>query len=80
MSLFSSLLKALGPKYTAVLIGEEVRLGRIQTGTTESTFRVGPGATSAIAQGDNVIVTYRKGGTKVYTKTGSIVSFNGVCQ
>lgn len=80
MSIFSQLFSALAPKYTAVVIGEEVRITRIATGSTESNIRVGPGATVAIMQGDMVSVTYRRGGVKVYTKTGSIVSFSGVCQ
>ncbi len=79
MSLFSSLLTALTPKYNASVIGESVRITRTATGNTESLFNVGPGATHAIMQGDNVSIFYQKGGVKIYTKTGGFVNNTGNC-
>jgi hypothetical protein len=79
MSLFSSLLTALTPKYNASVIGENIRITRTATGNTESYINVGRGATHAIMQGDNVSVFYRNGGVKIYTKSGGFVNNTGNC-
>lgn len=79
MDLFSRLLTALAPKYNASVIGESVRITRTATGNSESVFYVGPGATHAIMQGDNVSIFFKKGGVKIYTKSGGFVNNTGNC-
>lgn len=80
MNLFQKLLDAVKPKYSAVVEGEKVRIIH-ESGVTDSIQDVGPGATHAIMQGNDMYsVFYQQGGVKTYRRRGGIVSFNGVCK
>jgi hypothetical protein len=81
MSLFSDLLTALAPKYTASVDGRNVRVSHISTGSTETEFNIGPGATHALMQGTDVAVFFRNGGVMIYSHLGgSFKSCSGDCK
>lgn len=65
--------------YNASVSGSKVRVSHAKSGNTKIVFTVVGTPTHAIASGDSVSVFFPKGGVRVYSLSGSLISFSGDC-